>query len=320
VTRVSPSGEAGWTFSRADFGRGTWPAIVGDSILSTDDGVFLVDRETGKYHGKELDVWGEPLAFGDLFYVDNTFQLDSAGPFVAAFDRSLKWKWRASEISLGKGPKIPRTGGIAAADGLIVHAAARGGRGIPSLSAHDARTGDRRWTAKDIWPASASSIAEGRVFTVEQWKGEKANRLVARSLENGDVAWSATLPWARGPAPVIGGRFVLMHLADEVRAYDRSNGELAWSRPVPRKAPFEEHATTMAVAMGSRTVVVTSGPRMVILDLEDGKEQWSSALVSGSSVTQIGGITIDRPIVIGRAVYVISDGALLRLDPTKRRE
>jgi outer membrane protein assembly factor BamB len=113
---------------------------------------------------------------------------------------------------------------------------------------------------------------------------------------------------------VIAGRLVIVHGAEGVRAHDRSTGELAWSNPAPRKAPYAEAATTMAAAMGSRTLVVTSGPRIVVLRLEDGSEQWSGAVVAGTSPTALGGVTVERPIVVGRTVYVASDGALLRLE------
>jgi outer membrane protein assembly factor BamB len=63
----------------------------------------------------------------------------------------------------------------------------------------------------------------------------------------------------------------------------------------------------MAAAMGSKTLVVTSGDRLVVLSLDDGAERWSGS---------IGG-SVERPIVVGRTVYVASDGALVRLDPKK---
>ena len=315
VMRVTTAGEAAWTFSRADYGRGSWPALAGDAILSVDDGVFLVDRETGKWRGRELDVWGEPLVVSDRFFVDNTFQLDGSGPFVGAFDASFKWGWRASNINAGKGPKVPRTGGIAYSDGIIVHSAAMGARAVPSLAAHDATSGDKRWVALGVWPESAPSIAEGRVFTVERWNGETGDRLVARSLADGAVHWSKAIAWTRGPAPVIAEQLVLIHGAEGVRAHDRATGALVWSNPTPRKAANDEAATTMAAAKGSRTLVVTSGPRVVVLKLEDGTEQWSGAVVTGASATSLGGLTVERPVIVGRTVYVTSDGTLLRLDP-----
>jgi outer membrane protein assembly factor BamB len=315
VMRVTPNGEPMWTFSRGDFMRNSWPAITADGILSTDDGVYLVDRETGKYRGRELDVWGEPLVVGDSFFVDNTYQLDGAGPFLGAFDATLKWKWRVAHIIPGKGKAIQRTSGTAFADGVLVRSAAMGGHFVPTLTAHDPATGELKWLAKDIWPESAPSIADGRVFCLERWKNESSDRIVARALADGAVAWSTPTIWARGPAPVLAGKVVVVHGAEGVRAYDRATGKLAWSNPAPRTARAEESATTMAAAKGSGTLVVVSGPKLLILKLDDGGEQWSAALVSGKSPTTLSDLTLERPIVIGRSVYLTSDGVLMRLDP-----
>lgn len=315
VMRVTTSGEPLWTMSRADHSRGHWPALAGSTILFADDGVFLIDRETGKWRGRELDIWGEPLVAGDEYFVDNTFQLDGSGPFVGAFDATFKWKWTSSGVYAGKGKAIPKTGGIAYADGIIVHAAAMGVRTVPSLAAHDATSGERRWLASGTWPESAPSIGGDRVFAIERWSGENADRLVARSLADGGVVWSETVAWTRGPAPVISEKLVVIHGADGIRAHDRATGKVVWSNAAPRKAAFDVTATTMAVAKGSSTLVVTSGPRVLVLSLDDGAERWSEAIVSGTSQTALGGITVESPIVVGRTVYVTSDGALLRLDP-----
>lgn len=315
LMRVTPDGKPLWTFSRADFGRRHWPTLAGDAVVSTDDGVFFVDRETGKFHFHDLDVWGEGLFVDGRLFVDNTFQLDGYGPFVGAVDASLKWKWRASSINAGKGPRIPRTGGIAFADGRIVHAAAMGARSVPSLAAHDPDTGERRWIAPRTWPESAPSIQGGRVFVVERWRGDKDDRLVARSLDDGAVVWSQPIPWSRGPSPVVTDKLVILHGAQGVRAHDIATGALAWSNPTPRKARSAENATTLAAATGSHTLVVTSGARVVVLGLEDGAEKWSGDVVEGSSPTAPGGVTVECPVIVGRSVYVTSDGALLRLDP-----
>jgi outer membrane protein assembly factor BamB len=294
VMRVSPAGEPGWTFSRGDYGRGGWPALAGGAILSTDDGVYL--------------------AVGDKYFVDNTFQLDGAGPFLGAFDATLKWTWRVAGIIPGKGKAIQRTNGTAFADGLVVRAAAMGARFVPSLTAHDAQTGERRWLAQGTWPESAPAIADGRVYCLERWKNEERDRLVARALGDGSLAWSAPVPWARGPSPVIAGKIVAVHTVEGVRAFDRQSGALAWSHAAPRKAAVDETATTLAAATGSGTLVVLSGGRLVVLGLGDGAEQWSGAIVTGRSPATLAELTLERPSIIGRSLYFTSDGALYRLD------
>jgi outer membrane protein assembly factor BamB len=107
----------------------------------------------------------------------------------------------------------------------------------------------------------------------------------------------------------------MVHGAEGVRAHDRGTGALVWSNPLPRKAAFEESATTLAVAKGSSTLVVTSGVNVAVLDLEHGTERWSGVVATGRSDTAPGGTTVERPVIVGRTVYVTSDGTLIRLDP-----
>jgi outer membrane protein assembly factor BamB len=315
VWRVDASGASVWTMSRADYSRASWPAIAGDSVVSTDDGVFLIDRATGKWRGRELDVWGEAIVSGDHFYVDNTWQLDGAGPFVARFDATLHWVWKASRFDGARGKDIADVGGIALANGLVVDAAVAGPRGAPLLSAHDADSGDRKWSAKGSWPESAPSIADGRVHVIERWDGEKDDRLVARGLSTGDIAWSQKVGWARGTPPALTPRLVIVHARDALTAFDRTNGAPAWSVPVPRTTPLVQSMTTLAVALGSGTVVVTSGARVIVLRLDDGKEIWSDAVVTGH------GAVVGSPIVVGRTVHVVirtltNMGTLVRLEPS----
>jgi outer membrane protein assembly factor BamB len=290
--------------------------MAGDFVLSTDDGVFLVDRATGEWHGRELDVWGESIVVGDRYYVDNTWQIDGAGPFVGCLDARLAWVWKASRFDGARHKNVADVGGIALSDGVVVHSAAAGPRGAPTLSAHDAGSGDRRWSAKGSWPESAPSIADGKVHTLERWNGEKRDRLVARDLASGAVVWSHDVGWARGTPPAITPQLVLVHATDALTAYDRASGNPVWTAPIPRTTPQIHSATTLAVAVGSSTVLVTSGPRLAVLRLEDGHELWSSALATGA------GASTASPVVVGRSVWVVTrnlegEGALLQLEAAR---
>ena len=315
VWRVDPTkGTTVWTMSRADYSRASWPALAGDRVVSSDDGVFFIDRANGQWNGRELDIWGESIVDGDRYFVDNTWQLDGAGPFVGRFDASTKWVWKASVFYGGRGKNIADVGGIALSGSVVVHAAAAGARGAPTLSAHDADSGERKWSATGTWPESAPSIADGKVFTIERWSKENDDRLVARDLSSGTVAWSAPSGWARGAPPAIAPKVVLVHSRDAVRAFDRRTGAPVWSTPLPRSTPLVQSMTTLAIALGSDTVVVTTEARVVVLKLADGKELWSGAAVSGH------GAICGSPIVVGKTVYVAirtltNMGSLVRLEP-----
>lgn len=316
VWKIDPAtGTSTWTMSRADYSRASWPALAGDRVVSSDDGVFFIDRANGQWKGRELDIWGESIVDGDRYFVDNTWQLDGAGPFVGRFDSATKWVWKASRFDGARGKNVADVGGIALSGSMLVHAAAAGPRGAPTLSAYDADSGERKWSAPGSWPESSPSIADGRVFALERWPKENDDRLVARELSTGNVLWSVAAGWARGAPPAIAPRVVLVHARDSVRAFDRSSGAAVWSTPLPRTTPLVQSMTTLAVALGSDTVVVTSEARVAVLKLADGKEIWSGAAVSGN------GAICGSPIVVGTTVYVAirtltNMGSLVRLDPS----
>ncbi|HEY5242869.1 MAG TPA: PQQ-binding-like beta-propeller repeat protein, partial [Polyangiaceae bacterium] len=130
------------------------------------------------------------------------------------------------------------------------------------------------------------------------------DRLVARSLETGDVAWSVEMAGARGPAPVIAGGSVIVHGEQGITALDAGTGESRWSSPLARTTSTpSQSATTMAVALGSGVVVVCAGRQLHVLGLADGREQWSGEAAVGSG-------TVDSPVLADRALYVVADGVL----------
>jgi len=222
--------------------------------------------------------------------------------------------WRASQFDGARGKNVADVGGIALGGDVVVHAAAAGPRGVPLLSAHDADTGVVKWSAKRSWPESAPAVGGDRVFALERWNGESDDRLVARDLASGEVAWSAKSGWARGTPPAITPKLVLVHARDALRAFDRGSGGLVWTATIPRTAPLVQSMTTIAVALGSSTIVATSGGRVFLLRLDDGRQLWSDDLVTGN------GSSVHSPIVVGRTVYVVTRtltdlGTLVRLDP-----
>jgi outer membrane protein assembly factor BamB len=218
----------------------------------------------------------------------------------------LKLLWRRDYNALSKGYQVPDVGGLAFAGGLLVHAAQHGVLGGTALSAFDPQSSERRWRAT-VSPQSSPSIADGRVYTVERWTGEKTDRLVARDLATGSLVWATELANARGPAPVIAGRFVIMHASDAVVAFDAKTGDRSWTAGLPRTAPPVQSSTTLAAAMGSRTLVVVSGTRVHVVRLDDGAEIWGDAPVPHAK-------KIEGPVVVGHTLYLVADSHVVRLD------
>ena len=301
------TGALTWSFdSRADIPHRMWPTLAPHTVLMVDDGIFLVDPETGRNRGRELDAWGESLTDGTRLFVMNTWQADGLGPYVAALDLDGHAVWRRDLLRHGRGYRPPDVGGVAMAEGVLVHASNQAQRGA-HVTGFDVGTSQKRWRVETTTPESSPSIATGsapRVLMLERWLGTKVDRLVARSLETGDVAWSVEMAGARGPAPVIAGGSVIVHGEQGITALDAGTGESRWSSPLARTTSTpSQSATTMAVALGSGVVVVCAGRQLHVLGLADGREQWSGEAAVGSG-------TVDSPVLADRALYVVADGVL----------
>jgi outer membrane protein assembly factor BamB len=301
----APTGEPRWTFdSRADIPHLTWPTLAPRTVAMIDDGLFFVDPETGKNRGRALDAWGESLTDGVQMFVMNTWQADGDPPYVGAFDLDARPLWKRDRMGRARGYRPPDVGGVAMADGVLVHASNQASRGA-HVAAFDATRSDRRWSV-DTTPESAPSIADGRILMIERWAGVKVDRLVARSLETGDVAWSRELARARGQAPVVAGALAIVHDEQEVVAFDRATGEPAWSARIARTTPGTQGVTTLAAALGSGTLVVCAGGRVHVLRLRDGSVAWSGEPVPGTK-------NVDSPAIAAGALYVVVDGTIVKM-------
>jgi len=306
--RLDPAtGAVVWRYvTMADATRDGWPTLAPDKVMIVDDGVYSIDSETGRGHRGELDAWGESLTDGERLYAENDRYWDGYGLSVSAFDLEARKLWRRDYQARVRFYIPPDVGGVAMADGRLVHAAQHGPLATTGLSAFDPGSSERIWRVA-VSPQSSPSIADGLVFTMESSNGGASDRLVARSLADGTLAWARELPGARGPAPVLARGMVIIHGRTGVTALDRRTGALAWSCPLTRTAEALQSATTMAAAEGSGTLVVVSGRTLNLLDLADGRQTWSVEVSPSAK-------RVEGPVITGSAVYVVADGTLVRLE------
>jgi outer membrane protein assembly factor BamB len=289
--------------------RGGWPTLASGKVYLVDDGVNAVDAATGRGHRAELDAWGESLADGERLFAENDWYLDGYGLYLSAFDQDLHLLWRRDYNALARGVVVPDVGGLAMESGLLVHAAQHGPLSGSGVSAFDPASGERRWRAA-VSPMSSPSISGGRVFTLERWPGEHVDRLAARSLADGELLWAHEMPDARGPAPVLASGMVVVHGKGSLVALEQSTGHPVWSTDVPRTAAPLQSATTAAAALGSGTLVVLSKATLHVLRIGDGTEVWSGTPVARAQ-------SLEAPAIVGDAVYVVADGAVVRLEAAK---
>lgn len=297
-----------WTYlSKTESVRGGWPTLAGGKVYLVDDGVNEADARTGAGHRAELDAWGESLSDGARLFAENDWYLDGYGLYLSAFTAGdLRLLWRRDYNALARGVMVPDVGGLALDAGVLVHSAQHGPLTGSGVSAFDPATGERRWRAR-VSPFSSPSIAQGRVFTIERWPGEHVDRLAARSLGEGKLLWASEMADARGPAPVLAGGRVVVHGKAGLVAFDAATGVRLWSAPIARTTEPVQSATTLAAAVGSGTVVALSGASVHLVRLDDGTTAWSGQPVAHAR-------HLEGPVVVGDALFVVADGAIVRLD------
>jgi len=314
IWRLNPAtGAIVWRYvTMADATRDGWPTLAPGKVMLIDDGVYSIDAQTGHGHRGEFDAWGESLTDGERLYAENNRYWDGYGLSVSAFDLEARKLWRRDYQALVRFYTPPDVGGVAMADGRLVHAAQHGPLATTGLSAFDPGSSERVWRIA-VSPQSSPSIADGLVFTVESSKGEAIDRLAARSLADGTLAWERETADAHGPAPLLARGMVIVHARKSVTAYDRRTGAPAWSTQLPRTADAVQSATTMAAAEGSGTLVVLSGRTIHLLDLTDGRERSSLEVAPHAK-------RLEGPVVAGGAVYVVADGMLVRFEDAAVRD
>ena len=296
-----------WTYvTMADATRDGWPTLAGPKVMLVDDGVYSIDAATGKGHRGELDAWGESLTDGERLFAENDQYWDGYGLYLSAFDLEARLLWRRDYDALVRFFTAPDVGGLAMDGGRMVHAAQHGALHSTALTAYDPVSGERAWKVA-VSPVSSPSIADGRVFGVEHWRGEAIDRLVARTMSDGVLLWSHELPNARGPAPLLAAGLVVVHTGEGVLAFERASGAPVWSAPLPKTAQAVQSATTMAAAAGSGTLAVLSGRAIHLLRLADGSETWTADAAPHAK-------RLEGPVIAGGTLYVVADGALLRFE------
>ena len=309
--RLDETGAPAWTFdSRADIHRDDWPSIALGSIVVNDDGLYLVDPESGKPEGRGLDSWGASLTDGTRMYAINRMHVEGPGLFLAAYDASGKILWKRDKFN---GPQMfqDEVGGIALDAGVLFHSANYNFPAHSFVAAVNPATGDHLWTVTTM-PESAPSAAGGRVFGIESIKSEHVDKLVARAANDGSMVWSREVSGARGPSPALAADLVIVHGDDGVLAFDAATGAPAWTAPISRAHALTGHATTLAAALGSATLVVTAGGEVHVLSLADGAESWSGRPMP-TAAGAAGATDVHSPILVGKALYVVADGELAKL-------
>ena len=335
IDRVSPTGQHVWTYnvgSDADFGD--WATLMGNRVIINSDGTRYIDQTTGlSVHSNGVDTWGEILSDSSTLYYANDVQIDGPGVYAAAYDTAFKARWIANKFQSCRGSAAALAGGLALNNGVLFYAPSYNvglsTTVLPFASgvfAFNAATGVRQAYHAST-PYSRISADDARVYLIEN-----QHTLVALAQGDLHVLWSATIANPGEQAPVLANGLVIVGTAAGVEAYDASTGAKRWSSAPLSGVAMHWYAGTqggtcgyvqiptaygptssIAAALGSRTLVVTASDGIHILALATGANVWSGRPAGVPGI--VGNPVIVNDPARGAVVYVEDYGKLYALAP-----
>lgn len=294
--RVSPTGQHVWTYNMgtdADFGD--WGSLMGDKYVMNSDGTRYVNVASGAaVRSNGVDSWGEILTDAGTVYQSNDVQIDGPGVHVAALDSTLKAKWSSNAFASCRGSASTMAGGLALNNGVLFYGPAYNvGKPATQLSfasgvfAFNASTG-AKVAYHASTPYSRLSADGSRVYLVEN-----SNKLVALAQNDLHVVWTTPVVSPGDQAPVVAKDLVIIGTGADVEAFDAGTGTKRWSSVAMNGAAAHWSSTsqggncgsvqipaayggttTIAAALGSRTLVVTAFDGIHILALGTGVDLW----------------------------------------------
>jgi hypothetical protein len=331
--RVDLTGARVWTFdSGTDSNLGNWPTLASGDLVLNEDGLYWLDATSGsKKAGNGVDNWGQTLSDGTNLYAVNDSHVDGPGIYVGAYDATGKQLWTANTYGQCRIDAGDIAGGLALDGGVLFYAPSYSvGTGVTlgfasGLYAFDAATGTQKFF-QAATPTSGISASGGLVFLIEG-----GGQLVARKQTDGTMAWSVAAPSAGTQAPIVFAGKVVIATATAVSVFDAATGTAGWSLPIQgaEAQAFDlmfsggcvagsgqwsgnefgttVPTTTLAVAGGSGTLVVTAPDGIHLVSIAAGTESWKGVPAQAMGA-------VKNPTIVGSALYVVDSGALLALD------
>lgn len=329
MDRVALDGTRAWSWdSGSDANLGHWPSLAfDDQVVMNEDQIAILARADGtRSGGTGVDYWGLTAYADGQLYLVNDAHIDGPGIFVGAVDADADAIWRANESGSCRIDAWDRSGGAFAVDGgtLFYAPIYEAAGGAPELTtglySFDGADGTPGFT-KPVTPSSRISAGGGNVYLVED-----GTTLTARSQGDGSVVWTQTLSSPGVQAPVLAAGRVIVADATGVHAFDAATGDPAWTADVTGAASRAGSqalsggcmgtatlysgtgvpTTTLAAALASGTLVVTSAAGISILSLDDGSEVWSGAVDGAMGAVR-------EPVLVGDRMYVLDSGGLIAL-------
>lgn len=306
--KVDWNGKPLWRFdSRVDIQRGHWPTLGLGSLLVYDDGLYVLNPETGKHRKRwYLDSWGNSLSDDQRFYVVNTWHVAGPRVRVAALDATGKELWHRFPRGRVREDILDDVGALALDGGTLFYGADYRFAPGALVAALDPASGEPKWQ-QATHPRSAFSAACGKLFGIE--KTDKKHQLVARLQSNGEKVWTAAVEDPSTQAPVVTGTTVVIESGAGIAAFECESGRSLWSaKDGARSVSRTPWATTMLVALGSETLVATRGRQVHVLRIADGTELWKSGPVASLG-------DLHSPVLVGERLLAVEGNRLVAFEP-----
>lgn len=164
------------------------------------------------------------------------------------------------------------------------------------IVAHDLQTGAIAWQIQlplggaGEWRSKVTAIRDGQVYATRSGGEVNPATLFALSPIDGSVIWESaaaieertteSLAFAANGDPIVGNFTSVVRI-------DRSNGATVWS--VPRSTPTSNGA--LVAVFGNRGYIwepSPDGPVITVIDLDLGQRLYSSSVVAGGLIQQLG--------------------------------
>lgn len=176
-----------------------------------------------------------------------------------------------------------------------------------AVSALDTETGKVLWRVGTV-PVSDVSFGHGLVYLVERARRGEPARLVARRAATGDVAFAVPVSVPASWPPLVAGDLVVT-AADgtTLMAVRATTGDVVYRVSAEAALPSKLPGSTAALAaLGSDTLVVTAGAKVLAFALSTGEGRGTIADDLPDA---------RDPVLVGRRLYVGTRGKLVALAP-----
>jgi len=173
-----------------------------------------------------------------------------------------------------------------------------------TVTALDAQTGKRRWTA-DIDAAVSGGVGYGSGLVL---LGTIEGQIFALSAEDGSVLWTSSVSSEVLSSPVANDQIVVVQSADnQLFALDATTGENLWQHDAG--APILSiRGTSSALLSNNMVIAAFDSAKLIAFNAQHGALMWETRLSLPQGRTELERmVDIDgRPLLVGDIVYSVS--------------